>query len=142
MMIANLNIVAKTFAKIAKTFAQLSATIIATRRRHVLILHLEAKYAKMDCKNEIYAKNWVRKTRTAKVNPREKSIVKVNLWSKSMVWSTHASDLVNEGQRSGQRGLMVWSTMTSVDEWTMMSARADVVVMMSLMTSTRTKIGA
>ena len=47
-MIANLNIVAKTFAKIAKTFAQLSATIIATRRRHVLILHLEAKYAKMD----------------------------------------------------------------------------------------------
>ena len=55
-MIASLNIVTKTFAKIAKTFARLSVTIIATRRRLVLILHLEAKYAKMDCKNEIYAK--------------------------------------------------------------------------------------
>ena len=55
-MITSFNIVAKTFAKIAKTFAGLSATIIARRRRHVLILHLEAKYTKMDCKNEIYAK--------------------------------------------------------------------------------------
>ena len=49
-MITSLNIVAKTFAR-------LLATIIATRRRPVLILHLEVKYAKMDCKNEIYAKN-------------------------------------------------------------------------------------
>ena len=49
-MIASLNIV-------AKTFAGLSMIIIATRRRHVLILHLEAKYTKMDCKNEIYVKN-------------------------------------------------------------------------------------
>ena len=65
-MIANLNIVAKTFAKIAKTFTRLLATIIATRRRPVLILHLEAKYAKMDCKNEIYAKNYVRSTWTTK----------------------------------------------------------------------------
>ena len=52
-MIANLNIVSKTFAKM---FVGLLATIIAIRRRHVLILHLEAKYAKTDCKNEIYAK--------------------------------------------------------------------------------------
>ena len=66
---------AKTFAKIAKTFAGLSATIIATRRRPVLILHLEAKYAKIDCKNEIYAKNWVRSTWTAKVNYGKKSTV-------------------------------------------------------------------
>ena len=65
----------KTFAKIAKTFAGLSLTIIATRRRHVLILHLEAKYAKIDCKNEIYAKNWVRSTWTAKVNFGKKSTV-------------------------------------------------------------------
>ena len=57
MMIASLNIVAKMFAKIIKTFVGLLATIIATRRRSVLILHLEAKYAKMDYKNEIYAKN-------------------------------------------------------------------------------------
>ena len=65
-MIASLNIVAKTFAKIAKTFAGLLATIIATRRRPVLIFHSEAKYAKMDCKNEIYVKNWVKSTWTAK----------------------------------------------------------------------------
>ena len=53
---------AKTFAKIAKTFIGLLATIVAKGRRFVLILHLEAKYAKMDCKNEIYMKNWVRST--------------------------------------------------------------------------------
>ena len=66
---------AKTFAK---TIAGLSTTIIATRRRPVLILHLDAKYAKIDCKNEIYAKNWVRSTWTAKVNSGKKSTVKVN----------------------------------------------------------------
>ena len=66
---------AKTFAKIAKTFAGLSTTIIETRRRLVLILLLEAKYAKIDCKNEIYAKNWVRSTRTVKVNSGKKSTV-------------------------------------------------------------------
>ena len=65
-MIASLNIVVKTFTKIAKTFAGLSATIIATRIRPILILHLEEKYAKMYCKNEIYVKNWVKSTWTAK----------------------------------------------------------------------------
>jgi len=65
-MIANLNIMAKTFAKIAKTFVGLLVMIIATRKRPILILHLEAQYAKMDCKNEIYVKNWVRSTWTAK----------------------------------------------------------------------------
>ena len=65
-MTASLNIVAKTFAKIAKTFVGLLAMIIATRRKPILILHLEAKYAKMDCKNEIYAKNWVRRIWTEK----------------------------------------------------------------------------
>ena len=78
-MIASLNIVVKTFAKFAKTFDGLAATIVAIRRRLVLILHLEAKYAKMDCKNEIYAKNWVRRTWTKKVNPEKSQ------WSKSMV---------------------------------------------------------
>ena len=67
------------FAKIAKTFTGMSVTIIATRRRPVLILYLEAKYTKMDCKNEIYMKNWIRSTWTAKVNYGEKSTVKVNL---------------------------------------------------------------
>ena len=61
-MIASLNIVAKMFAKIAKTFTRLLAMIIATRRRPALILHLEAKYAKIDCKNEIYTKNWAMST--------------------------------------------------------------------------------
>ena len=53
---------AKTFAKIAKTFVGLSATIVAIKIRPILIFHLEAKYAKMDYKNEIYVKNWVRST--------------------------------------------------------------------------------
>ena len=70
-MIATFNIVAKTFAKIAKMFVALSATIMVTRRRPVLILHLEAKNAKMDCKNGIYAKKWVKRTWTTKVNPNE-----------------------------------------------------------------------
>ena len=56
-MITSLKTMAKMFAKIAKMFDVLSAMIIATRRRLALILHLEAKYAKMDCKNEIYTKN-------------------------------------------------------------------------------------
>ena len=63
----------------AKTFAGLSVTIIARIRKPVLILHLEAKKnAKIDCKNEIYVKNWIRSTWTAKVNFGEKSTVKVN----------------------------------------------------------------
>ena len=57
---------AKMFAKIAKTFVGLSVTIIAIKRRPVLILYLEAKNGKIDCKNEIYAKNWVKSTWTAK----------------------------------------------------------------------------
>ena len=84
-MITSFNTVAKTFAKIAKTFSGLSTIIIATRRRPVLILHLEAKYAKIDCKNEIYAKNLIKSTWTKKVNPGEKSTVKVNAKSKSTI---------------------------------------------------------
>ena len=79
----------KTFAKIAKTFARLSTIIIATRRRPVLILHLEAKYVKIDCKNEIYAKNWVRRTWIEKVNPEEKSTV----WSMMTSASAVADDV-------------------------------------------------
>ena len=59
--IACLNIMANTFAKIAKEFGGLSMTI-ATVRRPILVFHLEEKYAKVYCKNEIYAKNWVRST--------------------------------------------------------------------------------
>ena len=48
---------ARTFVKIAKMFVRLLATIVTIKIRLVLILHLEAKYAKMDGKNEIYVKN-------------------------------------------------------------------------------------
>ena len=61
-MIASLKTMAKMFSKITKTFDGLLATIIVIRRRLALILYLEAKYAKIDSKNEIYAKNWVRST--------------------------------------------------------------------------------
>ena len=47
----------KKFAKIAKVFIGLSATIVTIKRRPVLIIHLEAKYAKIDYKNKIYTKN-------------------------------------------------------------------------------------
>ena len=80
------------FAKIAKTFARLSATIIATRRP-ILILHLEAKYAKMDYKNEIYAKNWVRSTWTARVNSNKKSTVKVKPYQSQRSKSTQVNNL-------------------------------------------------
>ena len=85
---------AKKFVKIAKTFMGLSTTIIATRRRPVLILHLEAK---IYCQNEIYAKNWVRSTWTAKVNSDKKSTVKVNSMAKSQrSKSTLVNVLVND----------------------------------------------
>ena len=45
-LIASLNIMVKTFTKIAKTFVGLLATIIAIRIKHILILHLEEKCAK------------------------------------------------------------------------------------------------
>ena len=56
-LIASLNIVAKTFIKIAKTIVRLSTMSVAIKRRHVLILQLVTKYAKTDYKNEIYKKN-------------------------------------------------------------------------------------
>ena len=41
-------------------------------KKNIIFIHLETQYAKTDCKNEIYVKNWVRRTWTAKVNPGEK----------------------------------------------------------------------
>ena len=70
-MIASLNIV-------ANTFAGLSTMIIARRTRHVLILHLEAKYVKMDCKNEIYTRKLGKEHLDCKkstVNSTERSTV-------------------------------------------------------------------
>ena len=70
-MIASLNIV-------ANTFAGLSTMIIARRTRHVLILYLEAKYVKMDCKNEIYMRKLGKEHLDCKkstVNSTERSTV-------------------------------------------------------------------
>ena len=64
---------AKMFAKIAKTFVGLLATVVAKGRRLVLILHLEAKYVKMDCKNEIYAKKLDKEHLDCKKSTLEKS---------------------------------------------------------------------
>ena len=52
-MIASLNIIAKTFAKIAKAFIGLSTMIVAIKKRLVHILPLEAKYAKMKSMRKI-----------------------------------------------------------------------------------------
>ena len=95
----------KTFAKIAKTIAGLSTIIIAIRRRPVLILHLETKYAKKkkDCKNEIYVKNWVRSTWTVKVNYGKKSTIKVNSQSKSTLVNDDVNRCVADDV-SGCRG--------------------------------------
>ena len=98
-MITSLNIVAKTFAR-------LLATIIATRRRPVLILHLEVKYAKMDCKNEIYAKNWVKKHLDCK-----KSIVRKSQWStewKSTVKAERRSQLSDDAKMMSSNDASEW----------------------------------
>ena len=50
---------------------------------------------KIDCKNEIYAKNWVRSTWTAKVNSGKKSTVKVNHKSKLTLVNGLVNDDVN-----------------------------------------------
>ena len=39
------------------------------RKKNILLIHLGTQYAKNDCRNEIYTKNWVRRTwRGKKVN--------------------------------------------------------------------------
>ena len=56
------------------------------RNKNILFIHLETQYAKTNSKNEIYAKNWVRRTWTEKVNPEKvngQRPVKVNYQPKS-----------------------------------------------------------
>ena len=92
------------------------------RKKNILLIHLGTQYAKTDCRNEIYTKNWVRRTWPGKkstVNVR--STVNVGQRSKSTVnvWS-----MVNAGQRStvkvnGQRSMVNSQRleMTSADQW-------------------------
>ena len=87
---------AKTFAKIAKTFARLLMTIIATRRRPVLILHLEAKYAKIDCKNELGKEHLDCKKSTLAKSQRSKSTVSQSQRSKSTLVNGLVNVLVND----------------------------------------------
>ena len=90
-MIASLNIMAKTFVKIAKTFVGLSKMIVEIKRRLVLILHLEAKYVKIDCKNGIYGKNWVRSPRTAKSQTCEKPTVNTGQPKSMINWRLYVN---------------------------------------------------
>ena len=46
MLIANLNIMANTFVKIAKTFVELSVMIVVIKRRPILISYLEQNMQK------------------------------------------------------------------------------------------------
>ena len=93
---------AKTFAKIAKTIAGLSTTIIATRRRPVLILHLDAKYAKIYCKNEIYSQLGkehldCKSQLWQKVNGQSKSTVNGQRWRQQVrARMTSADDVVDD----------------------------------------------
>ena len=96
---------ANTFVKIAKTFVGLSVMIVVIKRRPILISYLEAKYAKMDCKNEIYAKNWVRSTWTAKsqlwvkVNSEQSTEADVSKLSTNWMM-TSSSDISKQATRA------------------------------------------
>ena len=71
-------------------------TIIATRRRPVLILHLEAKYAKIDCKNELGKEHLDCKKSTLAKSQRSKSTVSQSQRSKSMLVNGLVNVLVND----------------------------------------------
>ena len=80
------------------------------RGRNILFIHLETQYAKTYCKNEIYAKNWVRRTLIENFNLGEKSTIKVNA-----------------SQRFGQRWRQLIGRVSSVDDVAVMtSPRANV----------------
>ena len=61
-------------------------------RKTSFFIHLETQYAKTDSKNEIYAKNWVRRTWIEKVNHGEKSTVWSAMTSADR-WVTSADDV-------------------------------------------------
>ena len=79
-MIASLNIVVKTFTKIAKTFAGLSATIIAKRRRPVLILHLVAKSAKIELQKWNLCEKLGKEHLDSKKSTQKKSTLMMLAW--------------------------------------------------------------
>ena len=107
-MIASLNIMAKTFAK---AFVGLLRTIVSIRRKHVLILHLEAKYAKMDYKNEIYMK---KRQRWRQQWPAARDSITPELWSACegawrVQWGRFFSSDVDRRKKISTMAAVSWS---------------------------------
>ena len=65
------------------------------RKKNILLIHLGTQYAKTDCRNEIYTKNWVRRTWSGKKSTG-RSTVKV----RSTANGQSQRSTVNAGQRS------------------------------------------
>ena len=75
------------------------------RKKNILLIHLGTQYAKTDCRNEIYTKNWVRRTWTEKVNSgkvNDQRLVNVN-----------GQRMVNDQRMKPQDDV----EMTLVDQW-------------------------
>ena len=64
------------------------------RKKNILLIHLGTQYAKTDCRNEIYTKNWIRRTWPGKSQPE--------------------SQRSTDGQRSTTEDDV---EMTSADQW-------------------------
>ena len=84
------------------------------RKKNILLIHLGTQYAKTDCRNEIYTKNWVRRTWPGKKSTGRSTV--------------NVRSTVNAGQRSmvnghGQRSTTGDDFSRSVDAD---AARADV----------------
>ena len=77
------------------------------RKKNILLIHLGTQYAKTDCINEIYTKNWVRRTWSEKVN---RKVNGQRLKMTSADWSTvNGRSTVNGWSMvNGQRLKMTW----------------------------------
>ena len=71
------------------------------RKKNILLIHLGTQYAKTDCRNEIYTKNWVRRTWPGKKSTGRSTV--------------NVRSTVNAGQRSTVNGQRL--EMTSADQW-------------------------
>ena len=78
------------------------------RKKNILLIHLGTQYAKTDCRNEIYTKNWVRRTWPGeKVNGTVNGQCSVNAGQRSTVKVNGQRSMVNSQRLE----------MTSVDQW-------------------------
>ena len=92
------------------------------RKKNILLIHLGTQYAKTDCRNEIYTKNWVRRTWPGEKSTG-RSTVKVNgqcSVNAGQRWSTVNGQL---SMVNGQRSTTGDDVSRSVDAD---AARADV----------------